>query len=210
MKIFEYPLPTFGRFVSSRRLIEVLDKGNSAVGITGYTTIAGSTGKKAFYNEVKFFMRGAGGFGGPRNTTADIACLKVFSMPSRNPDETIDFKTSEEQAALYRLTGDKMPIHIDPEFSSRAGFPVPILHGMCFIGIAGKLLYQRFGRYRDIKADFIGVVIPGQTLRVEAWVDSSQNLVLFQVRIVETMKLCIGSAAIHLWETAKSPVQPRL
>jgi len=129
-------------------------------------------------------------------------------MPARCPDAVDDFRTSEEQAAWYRLTGDRMAMHVDPDFSRHAGFPVPILHGMCSMGIAGKQLFQRYGMYRSIKVKFVETVMPGQTLRTESWSlapsgDGSardQNLVVFQTRVLETGKLCIAGGVVELRE----------
>lgn len=199
LEIFPTSIPTAGRLTSTKKLIEVLDKGNAAIGITGYNTRDAVTGKDIFYNEIVFFMKGAGGFGGPRERTRDSPGSRVYIMPSRQPDIIDTFKTSEEQAALYRLTGDRIKMHIDPEFSGRGGHPLPLLHGMCFMGIAGRQLFLRYGLYRSIKVRLSGTVVPGQTLRTEMWRDKKEHdLVVFQVRVIETGKLCISGGGIRL------------
>lgn len=205
---FQRKLPTSGHLTSTRSLIDVLDKGNAAVALTGYTTVDSATGKKLFYNEVSFFMRGAGGFGGARERANPSASSRQCQIPSRHPDAIDEFHTSEEQAALYRLTGDTMAMHIDPDFSRKGGFPIPILHGVCFLGIAGRHLFQRYGAFRSIKARIAGVVVPGQTLQTESWADDKEkDLVLFQMRVVETGKLCIAGGWIRLWDANRSPLK---
>ncbi|KEF63536.1 uncharacterized protein A1O9_01514 [Exophiala aquamarina CBS 119918] len=212
LELFQRKLPTSGHLTSTRSLIDVLDKGSAAVALTGYTTVDSATGKKLFYNEVSFFMLGAGGFGGARERANLGAPSRQHRIPSRHPDVVDEFHTSEEQAAWYRLTGDTMAMHIDPEFSRKGGFQTPILHGVCFLGIAGKLLLERYGAYRSIKARFAGVVVPGKTLRTESWADEKEkDLVLFQMRVLETGKLCIAAGCIRLWDAVASTMnQSRL
>ncbi|KAJ9612210.1 hypothetical protein H2200_003807 [Cladophialophora chaetospira] len=199
LEVLQDNIPTSGHLTTTRRLVEVLDKGTAAVATTGYTTNDVATGKPLFYNELSFFMRGAGGFGGVRDRPYQTPSSRTFTMPARQPDAVDEFRTSEEQAVLYRLTGDRMAMHIDPDFSKQGGFPVPILHGMCFMGIAGKQLFQRYGMYRSIKVKFIGTVVPGQTLRTESWRSQDErDLVVFQTKVVETGKLCIAGGGIRL------------
>ena len=208
LEIFQRKLPTSGHLISTRNLIGVLDKGKAAVALTGYTTVDAATGKRLFYNEVAFFMRGAGGFGGARDLANPGASSRQHPIPSRRPDAIDKFQTSEEQAALYRLTGDTMIMHIDPEFSRKGGFPIPILHGACFLGIAGRHLFQRYGTFRSIKARIADVVVPGQTLRTESWADDKEkDLILFQMRVVETGKLCIASGWVRLWDVNAAPLK---
>ena len=76
------------------------------------------------------------------------------------------------------------------------GFKVPILHGLCFFGIAGKAVYERFGQFKNIKVRFAGTVLPGQTLVTEMWKEGSK--VIFQTKVKETGKLAIGGAAVEL------------
>lgn len=182
-------------------MVDVIDKETAAVSITGYSTVDMKSGAKLFYNEVTFFMRGSGGFGGSKQPRDRGRAGRTYTVPSTPPDNAVEYQTSEEQAALYRLTGDRMAIHIDPEFSRRGGFDIPILHGACFMGIAGKQIFDNYGAYRSIKVRFTGVVLPGQTLRTEMWKDKTEHgLVLFQMRVLETGKLCIAGGGAHLWE----------
>lgn len=114
--------------------------------------------------------------------------------PKRKPDAVMEEKTTLDQAAIYRLSGDYNPLHIDPDFASMGGFPkpsklsmfqrndclnvsVPVLHGLCSMGIAGKHVLKTFGIYSDIKVRFAGTVIPGETLVTEMWKEG--NKVIF-------------------------------
>ena len=168
----------------------MVDKGNAAVATTGYTTVDADTGADLFYNEVSFFMGSAGGFGGQRERSHGGSASRKYEMPSRKPDNVVNHQTCTEQAALYRLNGDREAVHIDPRASARAGFKHPILHGHCTMGIAARHIYRNFGSFRSIKARFVGIVVPGNMLKIEMW--KQGNVVLYQVRNAGTGKLCIA------------------
>ncbi|KAK1818097.1 bifunctional hydroxyacyl-CoA dehydrogenase/enoyl-CoA hydratase fox2 [Friedmanniomyces endolithicus] len=178
------------------KLVEVVDKGNAGIIVTGSTTVDKKTKRELFYNESTVFIRGAGGFGGAKKGSDRGAATRVYKMPSRAPDAVVEERTTEEQAAIYRLSGDRNPLHIDPEFSKVGGFATPILHGLCFFGFAGKAVVQTFGMFKSIKVRFAGVVLPGQTLVTEMWREG--GVVVFQTRVKETGKLCIAGAGAEL------------
>ena len=147
-------------------------------------------------NESSAFIRGSGGFGGPSKPSQRGRATAAYAPPKRQPDAVTEEKTSDDQAALYRLSGDRNPLHIDPEFSKVGGFEVPILHGLCFFGIAGKHIYQKYGAFKNIKVRFAGTVLPGQTIVTEMWKDG--NFVIFQAKVKETGKLAIAGAGAEL------------
>jgi multifunctional beta-oxidation protein len=196
LEIRKFPIPTTAKLVSYPKLIEVVDKGAAAVLYSGTTTRDANTGEDIFYNESAVFVRGSGGFGGPSKNADRGAATRVHKAPARAPDAIVEEKTSPDQAALYRLSGDRNPLHIDPEFSKVGGFKDPILHGLCFFGISGKHVYQTFGAFKNIKVRFAGTVIPGQTLVTEMWKEG--NTVVFQTKVKETGKLCIAGAGAEL------------
>ena len=196
LEIRKFPIPTEAKLVSYPKLIEVVDKGNAAVVSTGTLTKIASTGEDLFYNESTTFIRGSGNFGGPKKGTDRGAATRISTPPKRAPDAVVEEKTSEDQAALYRLNGDRNPLHIDPAFSSVGGFKVPILHGLCFFGFSGKHVVQKYGMIKNIKVRFAGTVLPGQTLQTEMWKEG--NRVVFQTKIKETGKLCIAGANAEL------------
>ena len=201
LEIRKFPIPTSATLVSHPKLVEVVDKGKSAIMVSGSTTKNAATGEDIFYNESSVFIRGSGSFGGPSKGTNRGAATAVHQPPKRKPDTTIEEATTPDQAALYRLNGDRNPLHIDPEFSKVGGFKTPILHGLCFFGISGKHVFQTYGPYKNIKVRFAGTVLPGQTLRTEMWKEG--NKVVFQTTVVETGKLCIAGAGAELMEGVK-------
>ncbi|KAF2790188.1 multifunctional beta-oxidation protein-like protein [Melanomma pulvis-pyrius CBS 109.77] len=196
LEIRKFPIPTEAKLVSYPKLIEVVDKGAAGVVVTGTTTKDVNTGEDIFYNESTIFIRGSGGFGGPKKGGDRGASTAIHKPPQRAPDSVVEEKTTEEQAAIYRLSGDRNPLHIDPAFSKVGGFKVPILHGLCFFGISGKHVLQTYGPYKNIKVRFAGTVLPGQTLKTEMW--KVGNTVIFQTKVVETGKLCISGAGAEL------------
>ncbi|OCK86022.1 NAD(P)-binding protein [Lepidopterella palustris CBS 459.81] len=196
LEIRKFPIPTEATLVSYPKLIEVIDKGNAGIVVTGSVTKDAKTGEDVFYNESTVFIRGSGGFGGPSKGSDRGAATAIHKPPPRAPDAVVEEKTTEEQAAIYRLSGDRNPLHIDPEFSKLGGFKVPILHGLCFFGFSGKHVLQKFGMIKNIKVRFAGTVLPGQTLRTEMW--KVGNKVVFQTKVVETGKLCIAGAGAEL------------
>lgn len=198
LEIRKFPIPTAAKTVSYPKLIDVVDKGNAAVVVNGYLTKDANTGEELFYNESTMFIRGSGGFGGSKKPTArrSPAATAAYKPPQRQPDAVVEEKTSEDQAALYRLNGDRNPLHIDPEFSKVGGFKTPILHGLCSMGISGKHVFSKFGAFKNIKVRFAGVVLPGQTLRTEMWKEG--NVVIFQTTVVETGKPAIAGAGVEL------------
>lgn len=196
LEIRKFPIPTEANLVSYPKLVEVVDKGAAGVVTQGTITKDAKTGEEIFYNESTVFIRGSGGFGGPSKGTDRGAATTIHKAPQREPDAVVEEKTTEEQAAVYRLSGDRNPLHIDPEFSKVGGFKTPILHGLCFFGISGKHIVQTFGPFKNIKVRFAGTVLPGQTLRTEMW--KVGNKVVFQTKVVETGKLCISGAGAEL------------
>lgn len=202
LEIRKFPIPTAAETVSYPRLIEVIDKGNAAVMVYGTVTKDAKSREDLFYNEMTAFIRGSGGFGGPKQGSDRGAATKAYKPPNRTPDAVVEEKTTEDQAALYRLNGDRNPLHIDPEFSRVGGFKAPILHGLCFFGFSGKHVLHTFGMFKNIKVRFAGTVLPGQTLQSEMWKEG--NKVIFQTRVKETGKLCIASGGTELIDGAKA------
>ncbi|ODN74569.1 hypothetical protein L202_06933 [Cryptococcus amylolentus CBS 6039] len=201
------PIPTSGTLVSYARLLEVLDKGKAASVTYTIETKDKGTGEVIFENQSTTILRGSGGFGGKRNGNDRGAATALNAPPKRKPDAVIEEQTTLEQAAIYRLSGDWNPLHIDPEFSSIGGFPKPILHGLCSMGIAGKHVLKAFGPYEDIKVRFAGTVIPGETLVTEMWKEG--NKVIFTTKVKERGAPALSNAAVTLVEGEK-PVKAKL
>ncbi|OAL03560.1 multifunctional beta-oxidation protein-like protein [Phaeosphaeriaceae sp. SRC1lsM3a] len=196
LEIRKFPIPTEAKLIAVPKLVEVVDKGAAGLVVYGSVTKDAKTGEEIFYNESTVFIRGSGNFGGNKKGADRGASTKVHAPPKRAPDVVVEEKTTEEQAAIYRLSGDLNPLHIDPAFSKVGGFDTPILHGLCSFGISGKHVLQKFGPFKNIKVRFAGVVLPGQTLVTEMW--KTGNTVAFQTKVKETGKLAISGAGAEL------------
>jgi acyl dehydratase len=163
------PIPPSGTGIAVKRFTEIWDKGKAAV-ICSETTVKAPDGTLLWTEKRSIFARGEGGFGGERGPAT------TFEPPQRAPDFEIAVPTSPQQALLYRMCGDRNPLHSDPEFASAAGFPKPILHGLCTYGMTAKamtdlLLDGDTSRVAGYGARFAGVVFPGETLKVNVWTD---------------------------------------
>jgi multifunctional beta-oxidation protein len=106
LEVRKFPIPTSARLVSRGRLLEVVDKGSAAIAKNGITTVNADTGEDVFYNEMTVFLRGCGGFGGPKRGADRGAATAVNEPPKRAPDVVVEEQTKEDQAAIYRLSGD--------------------------------------------------------------------------------------------------------
>jgi acyl dehydratase len=161
------PLPTEGKATLRSRIADVYDKGSAAV-IIQESEAVDETGRPLYTTRSQIFARGEGGFGGERGPSAKV------EVPDTGPDVEVRVPTLPQQALLYRLCGDRNPLHSDPEFAQGAGFPRPILHGLCSYGLVCKALVDELldgdaHRVGRISTRFAGVVFPGETLRVRAW-----------------------------------------
>jgi len=193
------PIPTSGKLVSEGRIIDILDKGKGAAVILGVTT-KDESGDVILENEFTLFIRGSGGFGGKKSSDRGEATA-ANDIPKRAPDAVVKEKTNENQAALYRLSGDWNPLHIDPQMSSMGGFEVPILHGLCSFGFAGKHIHSKYGNrdpkaIKSVKARFAKHVFPGETLQTEMWKEG--NKIIYQVRVLERDVIAISNGAVIL------------
>lgn len=162
------PLPVSGTAWSASRVTGIYDKGSAAQVVTESATVDSATGETLVTTRTSIFIRGEGGFGGSRGPRQD------WEMPSRRPDEQITYRTRPEQALLYRLTGDRNPLHSDPKFAARGGFDRPILHGMCTYGYTGRALLHAVcgsvpSRFVSMESRFTRPVIPGDDLTISIW-----------------------------------------
>lgn len=122
------PFPTSGKLVTEAKLAEVLDKGKAAAVTAVTVTKDASTGKVVCENHSTTFIRGSGGFGGRKTGKDRGAATALNKPPARKPDAVVEEKTLPQQAAIYRLSGDLNPLHVDPNFAKVGGFDQPILH----------------------------------------------------------------------------------
>lgn len=169
------PIPVEGKAVARSRIVDVLDKGKAAV-VIKETTVYDPSDSPLWTERSNIFARGEGGFGGKRGESDKV------ELPDREPDAVIDTPTLPQQALIYRLCGDRNPLHADPEFARAAGFDAPILHGLCTYGVVAKavtdaLLGADAARVSSFSARFAGIVLPGEPLRTRVWRDGARLLV---------------------------------
>jgi acyl dehydratase len=161
------PLPTSGSATVSTRISEIWDKGRAAV-IWQEGVATAPDGERLWTTRSSIFVRGEGGWGGDRGSSDPV------ELPDRDPDLDTTYDVLPQQALLYRLCGDRNPLHADPDFAKAAGFPAPILHGLCSYGIVLRTLTDGLldgdaRRVGGLGVRFTGVVFPGETIRVRGW-----------------------------------------
>ncbi len=161
------PLPTSGAATLTTTLTDVWDKGKAAV-IWQEAVATAPSGEELWRTRSSIFVRGEGGFGGERGSTEKV------QLPDRVPDLEASYAVTPQQALLYRLCGDRNPLHADPAFAQAAGFPEPILHGLCSYGIVLReltdgLLGGDAAAVAGFGGRFSGVVLLGDTIRVRGW-----------------------------------------
>jgi len=165
------PLPVEGELIGRVRVTGVVDKGEGK-GMLLYSArdiVEAASGALVASLEQTTFCRGDGGFGGPTGPVRP-----VHPVPERAPDITVELPTRPEQALVYRLLGDYNPLHSDPAVAAKAGFPRPILHGLCTLGVAGHALLKALcgydpARFRAMELRFSAPVFPGEKIRTEIW-----------------------------------------
>ncbi len=170
-------IPTEGEIESTGRIKAIWDKGpgKGAVVEVESESIDLKTGKPIFRVFMSLFLRGEGGFGGERGSSAK------FEVPARAPDHVVSYVTREDQALLYRLSGDTNPLHSDPSFAKLGGFDRPILHGLCTYGFTGRALLDTFcggdsARFKSMYGRFSRPVMPGDTLTISMWAEGGSCL----------------------------------
>ncbi|MBW2602893.1 MAG: 3-alpha,7-alpha,12-alpha-trihydroxy-5-beta-cholest-24-enoyl-CoA hydratase [Deltaproteobacteria bacterium] len=163
-------IPSSGTVYTTTVYHPIYDRGDSGalIHMTGETR--DENGRLLFVNRCTLLDRSAGNFGGDPGPLE----RKLSPPDGRRPDFQVVYPTSTNQAAIYRLSGDKNPMHIDPDFAPLGGFSRPILHGLCTFGLAGRAILHQIcqsnpERLRSFSARFAGVVFPGETLVTLGW-----------------------------------------
>ncbi|HYZ99703.1 MAG TPA: MaoC/PaaZ C-terminal domain-containing protein [Acidimicrobiales bacterium] len=161
-------IPVEGELESVTEVVGVYDKGSGALVVTESTSTLVDDGELLFTTRSGLFIRGEGGWGGDRGPSSR------FEAPDRAPDDEVTYPTRVDQALLYRLSGDRNPLHSDPKFAAMAGFDRPILHGLCTYGFTGRALLHSLcdgdpARFRSMGGRFSSPVFPGEALTVKMW-----------------------------------------
>jgi acyl dehydratase len=170
---------------------EIHDKGSGAL-VVRSTMLTTGDGRPLATGRTGQFIRGEGGFGG------DPGPKFTWTVPDRPADHSVLQPTRPDQALLYRLSGDRNPLHSDPIIAGRAGFDRPILHGMCIFGFVGRAILALAGhdpaRFKALKARFAKPVFPGETLRSDMWIDG--GTIRFRSFVGDRLALDAGEAEI--------------
>jgi acyl dehydratase len=176
------PLPPEGTFTTKTRVIGAFDKGKDkgAVVVTE-TAWTDEAGERVVTLTSSQFNRADGGFGGP-----STGAPEPHVTPDRAPDLSIDYPTRPDQALLYRLNGDRNPLHSDPDIWTRAGFDRPVLHGLCTYGMTCRAVLQMItgfdpDRIASHQVRFASPVFPGETVTVDLWRDDL--VISFEARV---------------------------
>jgi len=188
------PIPPAATVESSGKVAGLYDKGKACLCVLEVETRE-KGGEPLFTNRFSLFLRGEGGFGGESGPKAGNVA------PDRKPDGTVERTLLPQQALLYRLSGDKNPLHADPDFAKIGGFDRPIIHGLCSYGVVCKAIVDevlggdvtKVARYQ---ARFAGVGFPGETYQISYWKEGDKILV--QASSKERGAPIITNAAITL------------
>jgi acyl dehydratase len=178
------PLPVDGTVRTVSTVTGMYDKGSGALITVENQAVDAGTGEPMVTARSSTFIRGEGGFGGDRGSS------EPWERPDRPADHEITLETRPEQALIYRLSGDRNPLHADPKFAARGGFARPILHGLCTYGVTGRALLHGLcgsdpARFASMSGRFTRPVLPGDALTVSMWItdgaaDNGVGRALFQ------------------------------
>ena len=177
-------LPPAGSAVAQAQVAAIYDKTKAAL-VVLETSVRSRGGEPMWTSRAGLFISGEGGWGGDRGPS------NTWRRPNREPDRVTGYDTRRDQALLYRLNGDRNPLHSDPAFAAMAGFDTPILHGLCTFGVTGRALLHTLcdsdpSRFGSMGGRFKAPVLPGQRLDVRMWVEG--DTALFQT--------CVGDRVV--------------
>ncbi len=179
---FHRPLPVKANITADSSILGVFDKGkDKGAVILRKTVLKNEKGEDLATLIASQFARGDGGFGGPSEGQPE-----PHPIPKRAPDMSVDISTRPDQALIYRLCGDRNPLHSDPEFAKKAGFDRPILHGMCTYGLSCRAVLQTYADYDPLAfkqhaVRFSAPVFPGETVSFDLWKDG--NVISLEGRV---------------------------
>ncbi|MBT5896577.1 MAG: 3-alpha,7-alpha,12-alpha-trihydroxy-5-beta-cholest-24-enoyl-CoA hydratase [Rhodospirillaceae bacterium] len=192
------PLPPAATVVSDVRVINAFDKGEGRGALIQLETVLTdkASGDKLCTMESVLFARGDGGYGGPQGSPEALP-----KSPMRPADHVVEFQTLPRQALIYRLSGDRNPLHCDPDFAATGGFEKPILHGLCTYGHACHAVLRAACDYEpermlSFSARFSAPVIPGDLLQTHIWEDEDEIYFTTSVPERDLIVLSNGFATI--------------
>jgi len=192
------PLPPKGTVIGRGRIVDLLDKGKEkgALLYAERTLLDKETGERIATMTSAAMLRGDGGFGGKSGPQP-----AAHQLPDGQPLRHLDIKTHSNSALIYRLSGDRNPLHADPAAAARGGFGMPILHGLCTFGVAGRAILKACcggdpARLKSLQVRFSAPVFPGETLRTELWPNGGE--VSFRARVMERDVVVLNNGLARL------------
>ena len=192
------PIPAAGSVVGRGRVKDLLDKGKEkgAVLYVERQILDKADGQPIATMTSAAMLRGDGGFGGKPGPQP-----QPHALPNGPPVLYLDIKVAANAALIYRLSGDRNPLHADPAAAAKGGFKTPILHGLCTYGIAGRAIITACcdedpSRLKGLQVRFSSPVFPGETVRTEMWPDGSS--VSFRARVLERDVVVLNNGLARL------------
>jgi acyl dehydratase len=183
--VLHKPLPPSGTVIGRTRVTEIIDKGaeKGALLLSEREVTDKASGDRLCTLTSTAVLRGDGGFGGPSGPAPE-----PHRLPERRPDISVDLPTLPQAGLIYRLSGDYNPLHADPAVAAAAGFPRPILHGLCTFGVSGRAVLRACcnndqRELSSFRVRFSSPVFPGETIRTEIWRDG--KTISFRARVLE-------------------------
>jgi acyl dehydratase len=177
--VLHKPIPPSGTVYTTTTCESIYDKGDKGALVNVRFDTRNEAGDLLFENRAVIVDRSAGNFGGDRGPKTE----PISPPEGQEPDFSVSHTIPADQCALYRLSGDKNPLHIDPAFAKKGGFDRPILHGLCTVGYAGRAILHSVcdsdpARLKSLSVRFMNVVFPGDTLITEGWKVNSGSYVI--------------------------------
>ena len=191
------PIPVSGDFLMNMKVINCFDKGAAKGAVIEIeTTVRVKKNDMPICKLISTtFARGDGGFGG-----TDTPPTKKIILEG-DPDISHEISTKPDQALIFRLSGDFNPLHSDPSFAKIAGFPRPILHGLCTYGVACRSVVASIcdndvKQLRRFDCRFSSPVFPGETIVTEMW--QKNNIINFQSKVKERDKIVLKNGECEI------------
>jgi acyl dehydratase len=201
-------IPVDGELESVTEIVGIYDKGSGALVLIESASTLVDDGEPLFTTRSGLFIRGEGGWGGDRGASSS------FTAPDRAPDHEVTYPIRIDQALTYRLSGDRNPLHSDPKFAALAGFPRPILHGLCTYGFTGRALLHGLcdgdpARFRSMSGRFSSPVFPGEALTVRMWREGDGEALFQTVGPDDRVVLDAGSVTFDAGQRPSGAAQNR-